>query len=195
MKPENILIGSDGHIKLADFGLAKENVTTDDPNKTFCGSPQYLSPEMLSREGTTKASDIYCIGAILYELITGKPPFFSQDQNVLYKKIIQNKIVFQEFFSDELKDLLKKMLDKDPKKRIGINNDKSDLKSHEFFKEINWEELSKKKINPPVDMERIIDEYNLKEKVLFNDYDYSDDNINTRRVKDFSFVKINNDFI
>ena len=195
LKPENILISSDGHIKLADFGLAKENVITDDPNKTFCGSPLYLSPEMLSREGTTKASDIYGIGAILYELITGKPPFFSQDQNVLYKKIVENKIVFQEFFSDELKDLLKKMLDKDPKKRIGINNDKSDLKSHEFFKEINWEELGKKKINPPVDMERVIDEYNLKEKVLFNDYDYSDDNINTRRVKDFSFVKINNDFI
>jgi len=183
LKPENILIGSDGHIKLADFGLAKENVNTDSPNKTFCGSPQYLSPEMLSKEGTTKSSDIYGIGVILYEMVSGRPPFFAEDQNLMYKNISENKLVFQEYISDELRDLLKKMLNKDPKKRIGSGNDKSDLKSHEFFKEINWEDLALKKIKPPMDMVDVREEYNLKEKVDFNDEDYSKENycINFKR--------------
>ena len=189
LKPENILISSDGHIKLADFGLAKENVTNDIPNKTFCGSPQYLSPEMLSKEGTTKASDIYGIGAILYESICGNPPFYTQDQNLMFQNISENKLEFQVFFSEEIKDLLKKMLDKDPKKRIGINNDKSDLKNHEFFKDINWDDIANKKINPPCDMVNVREEYDLIEKVEFNDIDYTNENYNIKRVKDFSFIK------
>ena len=180
---------SDGHIKLADFGLAKENVKTDTPNKTFCGSPQYLSPEMLSKQGTTKASDIYGIGAILYELISGNPPFYTQDQNLMLQNISENKLEFQEFFSEEIKDLLKKMLDKDPKKRIGINNDKSDLKNHEFFKDINWEDIALKKVKPPLDMIDVKEEYNLKEKVEFTDTDYTSENYNIRRIEGFSFVK------
>ena len=189
LKPENILIDSDGHIKLADFGLAKENVTTNVPNKTFCGSPQYLSPEMLSKEGTTKASDIYGVGAILFELISGAPPFFNQDENLMYKNISENKLMFPEFFSEELKDLLRKMLDKDPKKRIGIENDKSDLKNHEFFKDINWDDIMKKKNAPPVEMVDVREEYNLKEKVEFKDVDYTNENKFLRRISGFTFIK------
>jgi serum/glucocorticoid-regulated kinase 2 len=189
LKPENILIDSDGHIKLADFGLAKENVTNDVPNKTFCGSPNYLSPEMLTNEGATKASDIYGIGAILYELISGNPPFFTQNQSEMFKNIIEKKLEFQEFFSEEIKDLLNKMLDKDPKKRIGINNDKSDLKNHAFFEGINWDHIYHKKIKPPVNMVNVKEEYNLSEKVEFNDDDYTNDNYNLRRVEGFSYIK------
>ena len=189
LKPENILIDSDGHIKLADFGLAKENVTNDTPNKTFCGSPQYLSPEMVTKEGTTKASDIYGIGVILYEMVTGNPPFFTQDQDLMYQNIIENKLVFHEYFSEEFKDLLSKLLDKDPKKRIGINNDKSDLKSHKFFDDINWEDLAMKKISPPLDLVNVKKEYNLYEKVDFNDNDYNNENNCIRRVEGFTFIK------
>ena len=189
LKPENILIDSDGHIKLADFGLAKENVNTDSPNKTFCGSPQYLSPEMLSKEGATKATDIYGIGTILYELLTGNPPFFDKDQNKMFAKINENKLEFDEFLTDEIKDLLTKLLIKDPKKRIGINNDKTDLKNHAFFKDINWEDIALKKIKPPIDMFNIRDEYNLNKKITFNDVDYNDNNYNLRRVNGFSFIK------
>ena len=189
LKPENILIDSDGHLKLADFGLAKENVNINIPNKTFCGSPQYLSQEMLSREGSTKASDIYGIGAILFELISGAPPFYNQDENLMYKNISENKLMFPEFFSEELKDLLKKMLDKNPKNRIGIENDKSDLKNHEFFRDINWDDIMQKKIKPPVEMIDVREEYNLKEKAEFKDVDYNNDNKFLRRVNGFTFIK------
>ena len=189
LKPENILIDADGHVKLADFGLAKENVSNNVPNKTFCGSPQYLSPEMISKEGTTKASDIYGIGAILFELISGAPPFFNQDENLMYKNISENKLMFPEFFSEDLKDLLKKMLNKNPKKRIGIENDKSDLKNHEFFRDINWDDIMKKKVKPPVEMIDVREEYDLKEKVEFNDADYTKENQFLRRISGFTFIK------
>ena len=99
LKPENILIDKDGHFKLADFGLEKENVKNDIPNKTFCGSPQYLSPKMLSKEGTTKSSDVYGIGAILFEMVTGAPPFYNQDTDLMYKNISENNLMFPEFFT------------------------------------------------------------------------------------------------
>ena len=144
---------------------------------------------MVNKEGITKASDIYEIGVILYEMVTGNPPFFTQDQDLMYQNIIENKIVFHEYFSEEFKYLLTKLLDKDPKKRIGINNDKSDLKSHKFFDDINWEDLAMKKISPPLDLLNIKKEYNLYEKVDLNDNDYNNENNCIRRVGKFTFIK------
>lgn len=147
---------------------------------------------MLSKEGTTKASDIYGIGAILFELISGSPPFYSPDENLMYKNISENKLMFPEFFSEELKDLLKKMLDKDPKNRIGIQNDKSDLKNHEFFSDINWEDIMNKKVKPPVEMIDVREEYDLKEKFEFKDVDYNTENKFIKRVPGFTFIKTEN---
>ena len=154
LKPENILISQDNHIKLADFGLAKEGVSDQQITKSFVGSPAYLTPEMLNRKGVGKSADIYGIGAVLYEMICGSPPFFSNNINILYKNISQSKLMLHDYFSEELKDLLSQLLCKDPNKRIGVI-DKNDLKNHEWFKTIDWDKLSKKEVKPPLDLVQI----------------------------------------
>ncbi len=107
LKPDNILIDAQGHIKLADFGLAKENVTDNKIAQSFCGSPAYLTPEMVNRKGVGKAADIYGVGAVLYEMMSGTPPFYAHDLSTMYKNISNNNLWFHDYFSEELKDLLK----------------------------------------------------------------------------------------
>jgi serine/threonine protein kinase len=195
LKPENILIASDCHIKLVDFGLARENVK-DDVVKSFCGSPNYLSPEMVKHQGATKVTDIYGIGAVLYELVSGTTPFYGNDLRTLYNNIANKKLMFPEFFSDTLKDLLKKLLEKNPKKRIRVIED---IKKHDFFKGIEWNELEFKRIVPPLDLVKFKNMYegkplnnkneNLNEKL--KDTDYSQSNQYYKRLANFTFIRKN----
>jgi serum/glucocorticoid-regulated kinase 2 len=107
LKPDNILIDNDGHIRLADFGLAKEHVSDNKLAQSFCGSPAYLAPEMVNRRGAGKSADIYGIGAVMYEMICGTPTFYANDITTMYNNITKNKLMLHDYFSDELKDLLK----------------------------------------------------------------------------------------
>ena len=151
LKPENILIDCEGHVKLADFGLAKEKVSDNKVAQSFCGSPAYLAPEMVNRRGVGKSADIYGVGAVLYEMISGTPPFYAHDLSTMYNNISKNKLMLHDIFSDELKDLLKLLLNKDPKNRIGVGS-KEEIKKHPFFYDIDWERLYKKKIEPPINL-------------------------------------------
>jgi serum/glucocorticoid-regulated kinase 2 len=151
LKPENILIDSEGHVRLADFGLAKEKVTDNKIAQSFCGSPAYLAPEMVNRRGVGKSADIYGIGAVLYEMISGTPPFYAHDLNTMYNNISKNKLMLHDIFSDELKDILKLLLNKDPKNRIGVNS-KDEIKKHPFFADIDWDSLYRREIEPPINL-------------------------------------------
>ena len=199
LKPENILINSDNHIKLADFGLAKEGVNDSSMTKSFCGSPAYLSPEMIIRKGAGKSADMYGIGAVLYEMIRGTPPFYSNNIRTLYKNITQSKLILPDFFSIELKDLLKQLLCKDPYKRIGVL-DKTEIKNHIWFKDFDWDKIAKKEIKPPIDLVKIkkdiekdnIDDNLKKKKIDFKDIDYPNNKIKNedmQRIAKFTFVK------
>ena len=192
LKPENILINEDNHIKLADFGLAKEGVNDVQSSKSFVGSPAYLAPEMLMRRGVGKSADIYGIGAVLYEMICGTPPFFSNNIKILYKNISQSKLMLHDYFSDELKDLLTQLLCRDPNKRIGVV-DKNELKNHEWFKDIDWDKLAKKQIEPPlnlVEMKKRLDHKDNPElKINFEDKDYTNDNKGFKRISKFTFIR------
>lgn len=88
------MLDEEGHIKLVDFGLSKQGNDQDFVAKSFCGSPAYLSPEMLVKKGVGKESDFYCLGAVLYEMIVGEPPYFSDDVSTLYNNISHSKLTF-----------------------------------------------------------------------------------------------------
>lgn len=147
LKPENILIDYQGHIALCDFGLCKLNMSEDDKTNTFCGTPEYLAPELLLNQGYTRSVDWWTLGTLLYEMLTGLPPFYDDDVPTMYKKILQNTLKFPPFLEGtDAQDLLVKLLQKDPSKRL---DDAQQIKNHAFFKNIDWKKLLDKGYQPP----------------------------------------------
>lgn len=147
LKPENILLDDQGHIALTDFGLCKELEDTDLTTSTFCGTTEYMPPEMILKENYTQAIDMWCLGILLYELITGGAPFHSVHLDTLYQRILKQPLTFPSSvpISNEAKDLIHKLLHRDPAKRLRT----LDIKRHPFFDGICWEEVAKKQVPPP----------------------------------------------
>ncbi|CAG9319493.1 unnamed protein product [Blepharisma stoltei] len=135
LKPENILFDSNWRIKVSDFGLAKGNVQNEDTTSSFCGSPAYFSPEMLNKEGVGKSVDIYGIGCILYEMLVGYPPFYSELIENTLKKIDYGKLKFPKYVSKPGKNLIKKLLNRNPNLRPTYE----EIECHNFFEGINWD--------------------------------------------------------
>jgi serum/glucocorticoid-regulated kinase 2 len=148
LKPENILLDDNGHCCLTDFGLSKD-VDPNDKAHTFCGTPEYLAPEIVTGAGHDKAVDWWSLGILLYELTVGIPPFYSQNVNEMYNKIQHGVLRFPPFLSEPCKAMIVALLNRDPKKRLGSKADIEDLKAHAFFKDINFEKMMKKEIDPP----------------------------------------------
>lgn len=107
LKPENILIDYNGHIALCDFGLCKLNMTETKRTNTFCGTPEYLAPELLLGQGYTKNVDWWTLGVLLYEMLTGLPPFYDENTNEMYRKILQDELRFPDDMSDAAQSLLR----------------------------------------------------------------------------------------
>lgn len=148
LKPENILLDYKGHIALCDFGLCKLNMKNDDKTTTFCGTPEYLAPELLLGNAYTKVVDWWTLGILLYEMLTGLPPYYDEDVKTMYRKILTNPLKFPENFDKDAKDLLIKLLSRDPKQRLGANGAK-EIMDHAFFKLIDWNKLNSKGYLPP----------------------------------------------
>lgn len=121
VKPENILLDMNGHLLMSDFGLSKPNMEGDVIAHSFCGSPEYMAPEMLLKSGHNYLVDCYCLGALLYELVTGLPPFYSYNTQEIYDSILSEDIKFPPdvAISAPLKNLIRGLLVKEPTKRIG----------------------------------------------------------------------------
>lgn len=150
LKLENLLLDKDGHIKIADFGLCKEDITYGRTTKTFCGTPEYLAPEVLEDNDYGQAVDWWGVGVVMYEMMIGRLPFYNRDHDVLFELILVEEVKFPRTISSEAKDLLGGLLEKDPTKRLGgSREDAKEIMAHPFFSCINWTDLVQKKIPPP----------------------------------------------
>ncbi|EDW97362.2 RAC serine/threonine-protein kinase [Drosophila yakuba] len=150
LKLENLLLDKDGHIKVADFGLCKEDITYGRTTKTFCGTPEYLAPEVLDDNDYGQAVDWWGTGVVMYEMICGRLPFYNRDHDVLFTLILVEEVKFPRNITDEAKNLLAGLLAKDPKERLGGGKDDvKEIQAHPFFASINWTDLLLKKIPPP----------------------------------------------
>ncbi|KIJ64521.1 hypothetical protein HYDPIDRAFT_154129 [Hydnomerulius pinastri MD-312] len=149
LKPENILLDYTGHIALCDFGLCKLNMKDSDTTNTFCGTPEYLAPEILNGQGYNKAIDWWTLGVLLYEMLSGLPPFYDEVTDKMYQKILTDPLVFGPDIGAEARSILTSLLNRDPARRLGVNG-AEEIKKHPFFeKHIDFKKLLQKKIQPP----------------------------------------------
>jgi len=150
LKPENILLHESGHICLTDFGLSKDVDPVSPEAHTFCGTPEYLAPEILKKMGHGKAVDWWSLGILCYELCNGAPPFYHQNMNSMFLKIRTESPKFPASLSRECQDLVSRLLNKDPNLRLGSGKcDVADIKKHAWFRELNWTDLLELKVDPP----------------------------------------------
>jgi serine/threonine protein kinase len=136
-----LICGCSGHVRLTDFGLSKEGVTHASTGaRTFSGTTEYLAPEILQHRGHGRAVDWWSLGTLLYEMITGTPPFYSSDKGELFYKILHSTIVFPSFVPLSARNLLEALLTREPSRRLGSGpEDSLAIKRHCFFADVDWD--------------------------------------------------------
>lgn len=150
LKPENILLDAHGHVKLTDFGLCKESINDGSVTHTFCGTIEYMAPEILTRSGHGKAVDWWSLGALMYDMLTGAPPFTAENRKKTIDKILKAKLSLPPYLTNEARSLIKKLLKKNINERLGGGPDDSKpIKSHPFFRHIDWKDLYNRRVEPP----------------------------------------------
>lgn len=149
LKPENLILDMHGHVCLVDFGLCKVGWQPNTQTHTFCGSAEYLSPELLRGKGYGKGVDWWALGTLIYEMLSGLPPFWDEDEEYMQKKIISAPLKLHKYFSPEAKDLIRQLLNRDPDQRLGSGpNGTEQIKAHPWFAEIDWAALDRREIVP-----------------------------------------------
>lgn len=151
LKPENILLDEEGHIKLADFGLSKDGISL---TKTFCGTPEYIAPEMLlsSIHGYTQSVDWWALGIVAYEMLFGYPPFVDENFDRLSHKILKKPLAFPNSYkvSSSAKYFIQCLLRRKPSQRLGCGPaGAEEVKRHHFLNSIDWRALNQREVLPP----------------------------------------------
>ena len=151
MKAENLLIDEYGYIKLSDFGLSKQATESN----TFCGTPEYLSPEMLQGTKHDKTTDWWAFGILVYEMLAGIPPFYDENQSKMFKNILEGEIPWPDKklhgfqISKDAIDLVQKLLIRDRKQRLGAKSGYLEVLEHRFFKGVNTKKILERKYKAP----------------------------------------------
>ncbi|UJR08960.1 hypothetical protein I4U23_013212 [Adineta vaga] len=150
LKPENILLDAQGHVKLTDFGLCKESIYEGGQTNTFCGTIEYMAPEILTRSGHGKAVDWWSFGALMYDMLTGAPPFTSDDRKRTMDKIINGKLILPAYLNLDARELIRNLLRRQVSHRLGSGpEDGVAIKNHGFFRHLNWNDVYAKRYDPP----------------------------------------------
>ncbi|XP_028579713.1 ribosomal protein S6 kinase alpha-2 isoform X2 [Podarcis muralis] len=150
LKPENILLDEEGHIKITDFGLSKEAIDHDKRAYSFCGTIEYMAPEVVNRRGHTQSADWWSFGVLMFEMLTGSLPFQGKDRKETMALILKAKLGMPQFLSTEAQSLLRALFKRNPSNRLGAGLDGvEEIKRHPFFATIDWNKLYRKEIMPP----------------------------------------------
>uniref|UniRef100_A0A8D3BUQ8 Ribosomal protein S6 kinase n=1 Tax=Scophthalmus maximus TaxID=52904 RepID=A0A8D3BUQ8_SCOMX len=150
LKPENILLDEAGHIKLTDFGLSKESIDHENKAYSFCGTVEYMAPEVVNRRGHTHSADWWSYGVLMFEMLTGTLPFQGKDRKETMTMILKAKLGMPQFLSSEAQSLLRNLFKRNPANRLGAGPDGvEEIKRHQFFSTIDWNKLFRREIPPP----------------------------------------------
>ena len=188
LKPENILLDETGHIRVCDFNLAKSGMTRGKRADSFCGTPLYFSPEMLNGKGVDYKCDIYDIGLLMYELVTGFPAFNAPNLRILYDKIKKNQINFRiSGLHGDIKDLIENMVSKDPEKRYTLE----EIKKHPYFKDIDFNKVLRKEYGK-IETEKIHKKKDNENSKNNEEFEYEQFKLNQQKLdenKEYTFLK------
>ncbi|KFB41211.1 AGAP002748-PA-like protein [Anopheles sinensis] len=149
LKLDNILLDAEGHCKLADFGMCKEGITGDNLTSTFCGTPDYIAPEILQELDYGPSVDWWALGVLMYEMMAGQPPFEADNEDDLFEAILRDDVLYPVWLSREAVSILKGFMTKNSAKRLGCTDGENQIRSHPFFKDMDWEALEQRKVRPP----------------------------------------------
>ncbi|KAM4540789.1 ribosomal protein S6 kinase alpha-1 isoform 1-T1 [Fundulus diaphanus] len=150
LKPENILLDEEGHIKLTDFGLCKEAIDHEKKAYSFCGTVEYMAPEVVNRQGHTHSADWWSFGVLMFEMLTGSLPFQGKDRKETMNLILKARLGMPQFLSAEAQSLLRALFKRNPANRLGSCADGAEeIKRHGFFSTIDWNKLFRREVKPP----------------------------------------------
>ncbi|XP_055054956.2 ribosomal protein S6 kinase alpha-1 [Misgurnus anguillicaudatus] len=150
LKPENILLDDEGHIKLTDFGLSKESIDHENKAYSFCGTVEYMAPEVVNRRGHTHSADWWSYGVLMFEMLTGALPFQGKDRKETMTMILKAKLGMPQFLSAEAQSLLRNLFKRNPGNRLGAGPDGvEEIKRHPFYSTIDWNKLFRREVHPP----------------------------------------------